>query len=163
MAKQSKHVAAFAKRHLNQDERITAWTEGYTGKLLGGGKDTQRNGVLIVTNIRVAFYRKGFIGEIIETIPLDKLTSVERQSTMGHRTIRMHTSHDALEFKTFDKDGETLVIEAIEAGRHKPTAKPIPDGTDVVERLKKLASLKDSGVITEAEFEQKKAELIAQI
>ncbi|MEV3830216.1 SHOCT domain-containing protein [Aeromonas allosaccharophila] len=163
MAKESKHVAAFAKRHLNQDERVTAWTEGYTGKMLGSGKDAQRNGVLIVTNIRVAFYRKGFIGEIIETIPLDKLTSVERQSAMGHRTIRMHTSHDDLEFKTFDKDGETLVIEAIEAGRHKPADKASSGSDDVVERLKKLASLKDAGVITESEFTEKKAELMAQI
>ena len=163
MAKESKHVAAFTKRHLNKGEQITAWTEGYTGKMLGSGKDTQRNGVLIVTNIRVAFYRKGFIGEIIETIPLDKLTSVERQSAMGHRTIRMHTSHDDLEFKTFDKDGETLVIEAMEAGRHKNVGKQSVDGGDVVERLKKLSSLKDAGVITDSEFAEKKAELMAQI
>jgi hypothetical protein len=163
VAKESKHVAAFAKRHLNQGEQVVAWTDGYTGKMLGSGKDVQRHGVLIVTNIRVAFYRKGFIGEIIETIPLDKLTSVERQSVMGHRTIRMHTSHDALEFKTFDKDGETLVIGAIEVGRHKPTDKPISGGNDVVDRLKKLASLKEAGVITDSEFAEKKAELMAQI
>ncbi|MFM5440114.1 SHOCT domain-containing protein [Aeromonas enteropelogenes] len=163
MAKESKHVAAFTKRHLNKGEQITAWTEGYTGKMLGSGKDAQRNGVLIVTNIRVAFYRKGFIGEIIETIPLDKLTSVERQSAMGHRTIRMHTSHDDLEFKTFDKEGETLVIEAMEAGRHKNVGKQSVDGGDVVERLKKLSSLKDAGVITDSEFAEKKAELMAQI
>ncbi|MCV3283458.1 PH domain-containing protein [Aeromonas veronii] len=163
MAKESKHVAAFTKRHLNKGEQITAWTEGYTGKMLGSGKDAQRNGVLIVTNIRVAFYRKGFIGEIIETIPLDKLTSVERQSAMGHRTIHMHTSHDDLEFKTFDKDGETLVIEAMEAGRHKNVGKQSVDGGDVVERLKKLSSLKDAGVITDSEFAEKKAELMAQI
>lgn len=34
---------------------------------------------------------------------------------------------------------------------------------DPIEKLKKLAELKEAGIITEAEFESKKAELLAQI
>lgn len=38
-----------------------------------------------------------------------------------------------------------------------------PTATDPMERLRKLAELRDAGVVTPAEFEAKKAELLAQI
>lgn len=113
----SKHVEAFKQRHIKPNEQITAFAEGYKGKAMGTGKDAQHLGALIITGERVAFYRKGFLGEIIETIPIRSITSIERQSMLGHKTIRLHTSHDALEFKTFDGTAENQVIEAIEAAR----------------------------------------------
>ena len=104
MSKESKHVAKFREAHLKPGEKIVAWGEGYIGEMMGSGDKTQHNGALIVTGERVVFYRKGFLGEVLETIPLPRITSIERKSMMGHRTIRMHTSHDQLEFKTFEKD-----------------------------------------------------------
>lgn len=126
----------------------------------------QRHGVLIITETRVVFYRKGFLGEIIETIPLKSLTSIERKSTFGHRVIRMHASHDALEFKTFEKDGEAALIKAIENGRHKAqavmAAAPVSKD-DNLDKIKKLAELKEAGVLTEEEFSAKKEKLLAEI
>ncbi len=115
--KEPKHVTAFKSRHAKPTETVLAWAEGYIGELMGQGKKAQHNGVLMVTDHRVVFYRKGLFGEVIETIPLKSLTSVERLSTLGHRTLRLHTSHDALEFKTFDKDAERAVADAIEERR----------------------------------------------
>ncbi len=42
-----------------------------------------------------------------------------------------------------------------------PAAAPADDGDDLVAQLEKLASLKDSGVLSEAEFEAAKAKLLA--
>jgi hypothetical protein len=113
----SRHVAAFRARHAKPDEQVLAWGFGYIGEMMGKGKATQHNGVLLVTGERVVFYRKGIFGEIIQTIPLKLITSIERQSLLGHRTVRLHTSHDAMEFKTFKKESEKEIIDAIEAGR----------------------------------------------
>ncbi len=55
---------------------------------MGSGKDAQQTGALIVTNVRVAFYRKGILGEVLENIPLKAITSIERKSLLGHRTIK---------------------------------------------------------------------------
>jgi|GEM_PF-6785242 len=41
--------------------------------------------------------------------------------------------------------------------------KAVPAGDDVFVRLKKLAELKDAGILTEAEFAAKKAELLEEI
>ena len=125
--KKNKHVEKFKSNHLNPGESVIAWAEGYIGKMMGSGKDTQHNGALIVTETRVAFYRKGFIGEVIETIPLKSITSIERKSTLGHRVIRVHTSHDDLEFKTFSKASELALVEAIESGRGLKTETVAPE------------------------------------
>ncbi|WP_296059562.1 SHOCT domain-containing protein [uncultured Amphritea sp.] len=161
MTKQSKHVVKFKERHALRDETIIAWSDGYIGEAMGSGSKAQKNGALIVTESRVIFYRKGLFGEVLETIPLKSLTSVERKSTMGFRVIRLHASHDDLEFKTFSKDGEAEVIAAIESGRsEQPISAPV-NKEDSLDKLKKLAELKEMGAITQEEFDLKKTQLLA--
>ncbi|HDR2890042.1 TPA: PH domain-containing protein [Enterobacter soli] len=165
--KENKHVNKFKSNHLNSGESVIAWAEGYIGKMMGSGKDTQHNGALIVTETRVAFYRKGFIGEVIETIPLKSITSIERKSTLGHRVIRVHTSHDDLEFKTFSKESELALVEAIENGRGLQTERATPEKSaatnDPYEQLKKLSELKEAGIISDEEFQSKKNKLMELI
>ena len=162
MAKESKHVRAFSQNHLKPGESIVCSANGYIGEMMGSGDKTQRNGVLLVTCERVAFYRKGLLGEVLETIPLKNITSIERKSLLGHRTINMHTSHDSLEFKMSDKEAEQRLVDAIEAGRATGAA-PAQATGDHLETLKKLAELKDAGVISEEEFETKKADLLSKV
>lgn len=143
-----------------------AWGDGYIGEMMGKGDKTQHNGALIVTNERAIFYRKGFLGEVLETVPLMKITAIERKSMMGHRTIRMHTSHDQLEFKTFKKEKEQELVAAIEAGREQASSDQPSQGAqqrDPMEALKKLGELKELGVITEDEFQEKKSVLLSKL
>ncbi|RPE03098.1 hypothetical protein BBB56_06790 [Candidatus Pantoea deserta] len=167
--KSNKHVEKFTSSHLQANESVVSWAEGYIGNVMGSGKDRQYNGVLIVTDVRVAFYRKGFLGEVLENIPLKAITAIERKSMLGHRSVRIHTSHDALEFKTFSKEGETALINAIEAGRG--LQKSSSEGEKVVavekndpfEQLKKLSELKEAGILSEEEFMVKKQEIMQKI
>ncbi|PKF51125.1 SHOCT domain-containing protein [Enterovibrio nigricans] len=165
--KESKHVVKFKDRHLQSGESVLVWAEGYIGEMMGKGKDTQHNGVLMVTGSRVVFYRKGLLGEVLETIPLKAITSVERKSTLGHRVLRFHTSHDDLTFKTFaDKELEQRISDAVDSGRYQTEhakIEPQQSEPDAVEKLKKLAELKEAGVITESEFNEKKEKLLAEI
>lgn len=162
----SKHVAKFSDKHLRAGESVIAWADGYIGEMMGSGDKTQKNGVLIVTGERVAFYRKGILGETLETIPLKSITSIERRSKLGHRTVRMHTSHDHLEFKMMSDD--SVLVDAIESGRTPlPVTAPAPvvhiQTDDPMTLLKKLAELKEMGVLTDAEFLEKKAALLAKV
>jgi len=162
----SKHTKNFCESHLNPGEKILAWSDGYIGEMMGTGDDKQHNGVLIVTGERVVFYRKGLLGEVLETMPLNKITSIERKSLMGHRTIKMHTSNDELSFKSFDKENETKLVNAIEAGRaSKDIGEKIPNAqqNDPMEALKKLGELKEMGILTEEEFQEKKAVLLSRL
>lgn len=166
----SKHVQHFWTKHIKTNEEIKAWAEGYIGQIMGKGDKTQHNGALIVTDQRVAFCRKGFLGEILETIPLKKISSIEKKSFLGHYAIRLHTSHDELEFKTFDAQKNAELYQAIEEGRsiHQQESQAIPEKKDTnndhpLELLKKLGGLKEAGIITEDEFLQKKEDLLKRI
>lgn len=97
-----KHYRAFVKRHRQRGEVILAVAYGYIGRIFGG--EPVHYGELLVTDRRVVFYRKGWFGEVLESMPLSKITSIERKTFMGHRTVRIHTSHDDLEFKTNEAD-----------------------------------------------------------
>ena len=163
------HLKKLEKKHLNPGETVLASAEGYKGKAFGQGKDAQKNGVLAVTAERVIFYRGGLLGETIETIPIKSISSIERSSTMGFKTIQIHTSHDQMEFKTTDAKAENAVIVTIEAHRKEgQPATPVPKGVspqktnDAAERLIALDELKKKGILTEEEATAKRAEILAE-
>jgi hypothetical protein len=167
LSKESKHVAAFRERQLKPAEQVLISVEGYIGDMMGSGKNRQHNGALIVTDQRVAFYRKGVLGEVFQAIPLGKVTSVEKQSTMGHTTLTLHTSHDDLSFKTFKKDDLEPALAAIEEGRDSATPPPRSaegvQAADPLAMLQKLSDLHSSGVLTKEEYESKKREILSRM
>lgn len=167
--KDNKHITAFRATKLKPDENVEFHLEGWIGDMMGKGKDAQRNGQFVLTDQRVCFYRKGMLGEVFDTIPLAKITSVETLSRMGYRLMRLHTSHDELAFKTFEaKELFDQVHDRLEAVRHGETNGSTPSAAhpptnDITDQLKKLAELRDAGILTEAEFSAKKAELLARL
>ena len=167
MSKEPKHVIKFRESYLKSSEDIVSWLGGLSGDIKGTGDKKPHGGVLIVTNERVVFYRKGFFGEIQESILLNDITSIDRKSMLGHHVLRIHTSHDQIQFNTFvGKEPEQQLIDAIEAGRNKSNAAPqtqVLSQSDPINDLKKLGELKELGVITTEEFQEKKTFLLAKM
>lgn len=158
---ESSHVKTYRSKYLTQGDEVEATAEGYIGKMMGDGKDRQHHGALIVTRKMVVFYRKGFFGEVNQSIPLDKVTSIEQSSMLGFKTIRLHASHDDLAFTTTDGAKYPLLVAAIEAGR---TSKPAATlGDSPLDALKKLGELRSAGVLSDAEFEEKKRHLLSKV
>lgn len=159
-----KHLIKFNGKHRAEGETILASAPGYTGKALGRGKNKKRTGVLIATDTRVVFYRKGFWGEIIESIPIKSISSIERSSILKLRTIRIHTSNDDLTFTTAIPERETKLVNAIESQRHPSGASPAPttnENGSPLDQLKKLGELRDAKVISDKEFETTKERILA--
>jgi len=165
---ETKHVVAFKQAHLKPDEQIEIFLDGWIGEMMGKGDKTQHNGVFILTNRRACFYRKGLFGEVFETMPIGKITSVETKSLMGHRVLNLHTSHDELKFKTFEDkllfDKAHACLEALRDVDAKPQPHtPLSVVANPIEQLKQLGELRDAGIVTSAEFEAKKADLLARL
>jgi hypothetical protein len=164
--KDNKHVTAFQSTKLKPNEKIECHLEGWIGEMMGKGDNAQHNGQFILTNERACFYRRGILGEVFESMPLNKITSIETLSRMGYRVIRLHTSHDELAFKTFEaKDDFDRVYDRLEEIRHGNSATPhqAAVAVDPIEQLRKLKDLVDAGVISPEEFGAKKAELLARL
>lgn len=167
MSKESKHVAKFRSEQLKPNESVLAFADGYIGEAMGTGSNKQHNGSLVVTSERVAFYRKGMLGDVFESMPVANISSIDRKSFLGFRTLTMHSSHNDLSFKCTSKAADESLFQAIESVRDTPNIDKPVDGKNIkqtpLEKLKALGELKDAGVITIEEFESKKAQLLEKI
>lgn len=166
--KETKHLKEFKKSKLKPNEEIQCFLEGWIGKMMGTGDDKQHNGKIIITNERICFYRKGLIGEVLETIPLKRITSIETLSHMGHRVLRVHTSHDSLEFKTFeDKKLFDEAFQILDGYRDDVLTSEIPSqpvsSESIPEQIKKIAELRDDGILSDDEFQSKKSDLLSKM
>lgn len=166
--KSSKHLKHFEATKLQEGETVSLHLDGWMGKMMGSGSDAQKNGNLIITNQRVCFLKKGILGEVFEYIPLSKISSIESKSMLGHRILCIHTSHDDLEFKTFEEASlfetarRALEPQSLPAQTAQQNA-PSPTAADIPAQISSLADLLDQGILSEAEFEAKKTELLAKM
>ena len=168
MSKQDKkHTGTFRQDKLTPDETLESQLDGWLDKPSGQGGVIKHNGQFVLTNKRACFYSKAPFEEIFETIPLSKITSVETSSLMGYRVLRLHTAHDDLEFKTLEaKPLFDTLLAHLERLRNEPTAGSVAFTASVdfvTNQIRKLAELRDAGLLTDDEFNAKKAELLARL
>jgi hypothetical protein len=163
----STHVEIFRHEKLLPGEALIAHLDGWIGEKMGQGERVRHNGQFILTNERACFYRKDPFEEIFETIPLSKISSVETLSLMGYRVLRLHTAHDDLEFKTHEpKAMFNEVLAQLERLRTEPADHALSSTAStefITDQIKKLAELRDDGLLTEDEFNTKKTELLARL
>ena len=55
-----------------------------------------------------------------------------------------------------------IIVVAIRLSR-KSDSRPLPSSPDPVEQIQRLAKLRDDGLLSQAEFETKRAELLGRI
>jgi hypothetical protein len=126
-------------------------------------------GLLVLTNRRLLFLKDGVMKQTHEDFPLDKVSSVQWSSglTLGKLTI-FASGNKAEVDQVQKKDGKDFVDhvrERIASGSETRQAASEPAATatspaSVADELKKLAELRDSGVLTDDEFAAQKARLL---
>jgi hypothetical protein len=161
------HIRTFRQEKLMRGEMLVGHLEGWIGEKMGQGERIRHNGQFILTNERACFYRMDPFEEVFETIPLSKISSVETLSLMGYRVLRLHTAHDELDFKTLEtKEVFNEVVAQLERLRNEPTDHSVASAAaaePITDQIKKLGELRDCGLLTEDEFNTKKAELLARL
>ena len=153
------------KEHLESTETVKASVFGmYEGKLMGN--DISRNGIFVATEKRVVFFAKKLLGYDLETFPFRNISSVEQsKGLMGHK-ITIHASGNNANMKWIQQGDVPQFIQFINQNIGQ-SAQAIPQvvnvETDIPSQIKKLAELKDQGILTEDEFTSKKSELLAKM
>ena len=171
------------KKHLDSDERIIYSCIGGFEREINGKKMTINNGIMLVTEARVVVFCKKLIGYIIESFPIENISSIRssvgllgwreitlRLSGSGHevrlnkiQTIRgLHDSPDSTETR-FAPD------QLVDYVRNRMGASPDSElsakdvNIDLTEQIRKLAELRDAGILDEEEYAAKKSELLSRI
>ena len=164
-----KHITYFETKKLRDGESIAASIKGYvpSGKK-DNSSDALFGGRLVLTNERVCYIRKGIMGEAFETVDLPQVRSIEAKSLLGHRTVKLFSTHNDLTVKSFEKkEAFQGFVADVEAALYRSKSEGLnlqPSAQlSAVEQLEKLASLRDGGILSEDEFNTKKAELLARI
>ena len=126
-----------------------------------------QNGIFIATNQRLLLYAKKLIGFDLESVPYDNISSLEmgKEFLIGHY-INFFTSGNSIKMKLIKVGDVPAFVEVVkaqmEAAKAAATQAP-PPADDPVSLLEQLGKLHTSGVLTDTEFESKKAEILARI
>ena len=157
-----------AGEHFDGGERALQIVLGsYETKIMGG--DSVRDGILIATDQRLLFYAKKLTGYDFEAFPYTNISSMEMgKSLMGHY-INFFASGNSVKMKWI-RDGDvrafvdTVKAQMESAKSSKGSSNEVSEQpTDPIEQLERLGKLHAAGVLTDTEFESKKAEILARV
>lgn len=159
----NKHIEAFTKEGLLENENIILWQRAFR-------KDTSFEGVAILTNLRFVFFRKGTLSTKMEPYPISKISSVEARKGLMMFKLKVFTSGDDLELTLVgNKDASQALANRMQQALHQTPERvtstvPPPEGApDPMEQIERLGKLLEGGLLTKEEFDAKKAELLARL
>ena len=134
--------------------------------ILGQGQYENKQGLIVLTNERLFFFEKSLLGqETVEEFSLKSITSLETGKKMTGERLVVHVSGNRNEIKGMihgQADEIVRQFRKLRAEQEAPVATAAPTD-DPIAQLEKLAALRDRGIISAEEFDQKKAELMERI
>jgi hypothetical protein len=166
IARLGKVGRVFGRKEVRHLQHLLHGTEHVL--ILGQGQYERKQGLVILTNQRLFFFEKSMLGqETIEEFSLKAITSLETGKKMGGERLVIHASGNSNEIKgMFHGQADEIARQfrrlKTELDAPAPTATP-PTGDDPLAQIEKLAKLRDQGIISAEEFDQKKAELMDRI
>ncbi|MEU4392540.1 PH domain-containing protein [Kribbella sp. NPDC023855] len=146
--------------HLHHGERVDLIATGTH-------EDGLATGIVVLTNQRLLFLKDGVLFKRSEDFPLGRITSVQWSSGPMFGKITIFASGNRAVIDNVEKPDGLAICEAVRAHLAEP-ARPQdvvrPAATpELLELLAKLGELHQAGVLTDAEFTAKKAELLARL
>ncbi len=107
--------------------------------------------------------------EDVEVIPTKSVSSVQVRRGAWYHDVTVYASGNTIVMSMDATDAEKLrglVMEQVLRGSSAPPASAEPAaaaGDAIIDQIKKLAELRDAGIISAEEFESKKADLLGRI
>ncbi|WP_433420327.1 SHOCT domain-containing protein [Microtetraspora malaysiensis] len=147
--------------------------EGEAVEQMAGGTFGPGIGLVVLTDRRLLFVKDGLVAKVAEDFMVGMISTVQWDPGSSHGTLTVTSSGDKAKIEDIHNDDGARLAGAIQhrlAGARSaappapaPAEAPVSGDDDVFEALRKLGELRDQGVITDAEFAAKKAELLARI
>ncbi|WP_165756247.1 SHOCT domain-containing protein [Mycobacteroides abscessus] len=142
--------------YVHLDERVVELAQGVYGK---------NQGMLVLTTQRLFFFDKGLLGAGVEEFDFNAIGSLGFSKKLGGEAIDISISGRSAEIKQVAHGrGETFVAayRRVRSAAAAP-AQPVASAPDLADQIRKLSELRDAGILTDEEFNAKKADLLSRM
>ena len=164
MAKPKK-LLQLLEPQLQEGEKMKYFVSGLYESSVFGNSGV-RNGILVATTEKVILFGKGITGSDFESIFYDKISSIEKgKKFLAGSFIKIIGSSQEIKI-THVKDEKNVIdmINLINSFRsNKNSIDNTISSSDLKDRLKTLKEMFQEGLIDQAEYEDKKDELLSEI
>lgn len=141
-------------------------TEDETVGFVALGTHERGGGVLVLTDVRLLFFLRRVLTPTLD-LRLGAISSVTTSSGFSTGEVALEVGEDVVAVSRISRvDVEPLahaIRRAVLAAPPEPESADGLSTTDPFEAMEKLAHLRDTGVLTEAEFAAKKQELLDRL
>lgn len=152
----------FARKEIRELPDILSADEKIVYLVEGRNKITNHHIVLVATDRRLIFVDKEFMyGLKVEDFSYDKITSIQYEKALLLASIDIHIADDIVEIDGVGKYDAELFCEKVRdfMARPKEYFQAQSEPT-VLDQLEQLGRLKESGVLSEEEFNDQKKKLM---
>jgi hypothetical protein len=163
-----------AKRELKHLESYLQ-PEERVRKIASGTFNTEL-GIVVLTDSRLVFIFHGLTHQVVEEFPLPTITAVSTKTGLSGGDLHVFTSATQAEISGMLSDDVRELVTELRTDiarlrSPQPAAAPAPavapqpaaPAPDPMDQLAKLGQLRDAGILTDAEFEAKKTELLGRL
>lgn len=126
-------------------------------------------GLVVLTSHRLLVVFHGIMRQRLEDFPLDKISSVQVKTGMLGGEITVHASGNKATIDRVEKATAQAIADAIRARINgissAAPAAPVAaaPAASAMEEMKRLTEMKEAGFVTDAEFSDAKAKLLARL
>jgi hypothetical protein len=130
---------------------------------------------LIITNRRIVLYKPGFIGEELEEYPIESIDKIDHKKGFMRSEIELHVRGKEIKLDNISNDEATKAINTIRENMHAykaaqrvivqqaPVQTPQAPVEDPVQKLKQLKDMLDASLISQEEYDSKKADILSRM
>lgn len=164
------------EKYLSGDEEVLYARNGnvrmdFSGELKESGFSIKDKSpvIFMITNKRLLIYFKVLFEEKLEQVPISEIRAFDfKRNSMTTSVFRITSLTKTVDIDLTCQAKEVEYLNGVlemAINKNKVGSTEVIDrgSEDTIETIKKLAELKENGVLTEEEFQQKKTELLSNI
>lgn len=137
---------------------------------LGQGRIGDKQGIVVLTTERLFFFERSMLGsESTQEFALSVIQALNVSKKLGGERIEVAYSGTKAEITNMQHGQADSIVRAFHRLRRQDAVAATPPSPtevaapDPIEQLKKLAQLRDQGILTPEEFEAKKTDLLSRM
>lgn len=164
------------EKYLSGDEEVLYARNGnvrmdFSGELKESGFSIKDKSpvIFMITNKRLLIYFKVLFEEKLEQVPISEIRTFDfKRNSMTTSVFRITSLTKTVDIDLTCQAKEVEYLNGVlemAINKNKVGSTEVIDrgSEDTIETIKKLAELKENGILTEEEFQQKKTELLSNI